>query len=209
MKEMRTLFQLLAVFLLISAFPAVNAVSQTTNNYSPTLNLSSGVFGDGAFTISFSAPPNFNLQTGDVISGTIYFANDQSLEVKDPTGSQFQNIEVNFTSPAGGEDNFTFDLMGVTGYLSPMYNGDGYGESTGLNIVGVTQTDAGGFTFDGFTYCMTLTSDATDVTPEQFVIYSATQDISIITTPVPEPPVLALTTLSAAVFLIRRWSMSR
>ena len=188
-------------------FGTVQGKGQSTLDYSTTIDLSdptSPGIGQSSFQYDFfnEVTPFFNLNPGDTISGTISFANNQSLLIQDPTASNFENIIFSFfffgNNNMPEDFSTTINLLGVDGQLNENTQN---GTSTSSTILTIASDGSpGGLTdsslsFSGFSYSATLSSLGTNsivLMPIRLIVNTGIGDISITPTPAPEPPPFAL-----------------
>ena len=108
--------------------------------YSTTIDLGNAAFyyqtNNGAVTesvaIAVASSPTITFNPGDTLSGTILFANNESMVVTNSTGSPIDNVFVAFQQVTPNPDlndyavAFQFQLLGVSGQLgspNPYTNG--------------------------------------------------------------------------------------
>lgn len=159
-------------------------------HFSATVDLSSPDIRPGGadqFDIySFTGvQPSFTLNAGDVVSGTITFANGLSLQVVDPDGSHFDYLGFSMFPQGSSSSNYSYTthLLGVTGQL----NGSSTKGSSGLlgnTVIGANFFDltSSSVAFTGFDYSITLNANSGNNAYQPVEVY-----VNHAVTPVPEP----------------------
>jgi hypothetical protein len=144
--------------------------------------------------------PSFDLETGDTISGTITFANNQLLTLTGNPSATDYYLSLLFPTAASstyltGLSSVT--LLGVTGSLTSP-NPDAYETGPGNSILAAEDSGistASSFSFTGFSYSVTLTSSqaVSDVSPSYVQLGQIGSNANFLTvSDAPEPSAWAL-----------------
>jgi uncharacterized repeat protein (TIGR03803 family) len=175
--------------------------------YSTTMDLSTGSYftstNNGViseeFIAAFPGSQSFYLNPGDSISGFILFTNSQSLVVTNTTGTNSDQLEIDFyqSKPFNVElSGFSIQLFGVSGQLgSPNPFASSYGSSFQYlhQVASLAQVTTSSASFRAVAYSFTNinASSYLILAPDHLSVFSGLGDISVgtSTASIPTPPI--------------------